>query len=88
LRSRITFPLPLPLPLPPLLGEGERPLEDMAVPAAVSAEAALAVEGALLLRAQSRTRKPIPGPPSGPAQSPRVRGHFGRCGRRETAATT
>jgi hypothetical protein len=52
--------------------EGEGPPEDMAVPTAVGMEAAAAMEGALLLRAWSRTRRPVPGPPSGPARSPRV----------------
>jgi hypothetical protein len=61
--------------------------EDMAVPSATGVEAAAAAEGALLLRARSRTRRPIPGPPSGPARSPRVRGHCGRCGRRGMTAT-
>jgi hypothetical protein len=67
--------------------EGEGPPEDMAVPTAAGVEAVAAAEGALLLRAWSRTRRPVPGPSSGPARSPRVRGRCGRCGRRGMAAT-
>jgi hypothetical protein len=40
-----------------------------------------------LLRARSRTRWPVPRPLSGLARSPRVRGRYGRCGRRGTTAT-
>jgi hypothetical protein len=47
--------------------EGEGPPEDMAVPAMAGMEAAAAAESALLLRARSRTRRPVPRPPSGPA---------------------
>jgi hypothetical protein len=80
-RSRCSCLSPSPCPFPCRRcwcwgQEGEGPLEDMAVPAAAG------VEGALLLRARSRTRRPVPGPPSGPARSPRVRGCCGRCGRR------
>jgi hypothetical protein len=39
---------------------------------AVGVEAAAAVEGALLMRAKSRMRRSVPGPPSCPARSPRV----------------
>jgi hypothetical protein len=42
--------------------EGEGPPEGMVVPAVVGAEAAAVMEGTLLLRAQSRTWRPIPGP--------------------------
>jgi hypothetical protein len=58
------------------------------VPAVVGMEAAAAVEGALHLRARSRTWRPVPGPPSGPARSPQVRDHCGWCGRRGTTVTT
>jgi hypothetical protein len=58
--------------------EGEGPPEDTTVHATVGAEAAATMKGALLLRA----RRPVPELPSGPAQSPRVRGHYERCGRR------
>jgi hypothetical protein len=44
----------------------------MAVLVVVGAEAATAAEGALLLRVQSRTRRPILVSPSGPARSPQV----------------
>jgi hypothetical protein len=40
------------------------------IPAVVGVEAATAMEGALHLRVRSRTWRPVPGPPSGPAQSP------------------
>jgi hypothetical protein len=66
----LPFPLSLPLPLLSLLGVG--PSGDTVVPAVVGAEAAAAEEGSLLLRAWSRTRRPITGPLSGPSQSPRV----------------
>jgi hypothetical protein len=52
--------------------EGEGPPEDMVVPTVAGVEAAAAAEGALLLRARSRTRRHVPGPPSGPARSPQV----------------
>jgi hypothetical protein len=68
-------------------GEGEGPPADTAVPTVVGAEAAAAAEGSLLIRARSRTRRPVHGAPSGPARSHRVRGHCGRCGRRGTTAT-
>jgi hypothetical protein len=71
----LTLPLPLPLPLSPLLGlgaGGKGPLEDFTVLAEVGVVAAVVVEGALLVWAQSRTRRPVPRPPSCPAQSPRV----------------
>jgi hypothetical protein len=89
----LAFPLSLALTLAfaAIVGlgqEGEGPPEDMAVPAATDVEAAAATEGALLLRARSRTRRPVPGPSSGPARSPRVRGHCRRCGRRGMAAIT
>jgi hypothetical protein len=67
--------------------EGEGPLEDMVVDVVVGTEAAAAMEGALLLRAQSRTWRPVPRPLSGPAQPPRVRGHCGWCGRRGMTTT-
>jgi hypothetical protein len=67
--------------------EGEGPPEDMVVPTTAGVEAAAVAEGALLLRARSRTRRPVPGPPSGPARSPRVQGRCGRCGRRGMTAT-
>jgi hypothetical protein len=93
-RSRCSCLFPSPCPFPCLCHrcwcwgqEGEGPPEDMVVPAAAGVEAAAATEGALLLRARSRTRRPIPGLPSGPARSPRVRGHCGRCGRRGMTAT-
>jgi hypothetical protein len=63
--------------------EGEEPSEDTTVPTVVGVEAAAAMEGALLLRA----RRPVPGPPSGSARSPRVQGRCGRCGRRGTIVT-
>jgi hypothetical protein len=44
--------------------------KDMTVPATVGTEVVAATDGALHLRVQSRTRRPIPGPPSGLAQSP------------------
>jgi hypothetical protein len=66
--------------------EGEEPSQDTSVPAVVGTEAVATAEGALHLRAWSKTQRPIPGPPSGPARSPRVRGCCGRCGRRETTA--
>jgi hypothetical protein len=47
--------------------EGEGPLQDMAVPAAVGAEAAATVEDALLLRARNRMRRPVHRPSSCPA---------------------
>jgi hypothetical protein len=67
--------------------EGEGPPGDTAVPAVVGAEAVAAVESTLHLRARSRTWRHVPGPPSGLARSPRVRGRCGRCGRRDTVAT-
>jgi hypothetical protein len=67
--------------------EGEGPPENMVVPAMVGAEAAAAAEGALHPRARSRTWRLVLGLPSGPARSPRVRGHCRWCGRRETTAT-
>jgi hypothetical protein len=42
----------------------------MALPATAGVETAAAAEGALLVRARSRTRWPIAGMLSGPAQSP------------------
>jgi hypothetical protein len=67
------FPLPLPLPLLSLLGLGaEGPPEDTTFAATVGAVAVAVVEGALLLRERSRTRRLVPGPLSGPAQSPRI----------------
>jgi hypothetical protein len=44
------------------------------VPVVMGAEAVVAVEGALHLRERSRIWRPVPGPLSGPARSPRVRG--------------
>jgi hypothetical protein len=52
--------------------EGEGAPDNMAVPTAVGTEAVAIVEGALHLRAQSRTQRPVLGPLSGPAQSPQV----------------
>jgi hypothetical protein len=49
--------------------EGEGPPGDMAVPAVVGAEAVAAAESTLHLRAQSRTWRHVPGPPSGLARS-------------------
>jgi hypothetical protein len=93
-RSRCSCLSPSPCPFPCLCRrcwcwgqEGEGPPEDMAVPTTVGVEAAAAEEGALLLRARSRTRRPVPGLPSCPARSPRVRGRCGRCGRRRMAVT-
>jgi hypothetical protein len=66
----LPFPFHLPLALPPLLGvgqEGEGLPEDMMVPAVVGVGAAAATEGALLLKAPSRMRRPVPGPPSCPS---------------------
>jgi hypothetical protein len=57
----------------------------MAVPAMVGAEVAAAMEGVVHLRAQSRTGRPVLGPPSGPARPPRVQGHCGWCGMAATA---
>jgi hypothetical protein len=76
----LAFPLPFPRALTLAFAavfwwwgqEGEEAPEDMMVPAAVVTEAAAVAEGALLLRAWSRTRMPVPGPPSCPALSPRV----------------
>jgi hypothetical protein len=65
----------------------EGSLEDIAVPTVVDAEAAVATEDALLLKARSRTWRPVPGLSSCP-RSPRVRDHCGRCGRRGMVATT
>jgi hypothetical protein len=59
----------------------------MMIPAVVGAEAVAVVEGALHLRARSRTRRPAPGPLSGPAQFPRVQGHCRWYGRRGTTTT-
>jgi hypothetical protein len=50
-------------------------------------EVAAAAEDTLLLRAWSRTWRPILGPPSYPAQSPQVQDHYGQCGRRGMATT-
>jgi hypothetical protein len=61
--------------------EGEGPSEKMTAPVVVGVEAAATTEGALHLRALSRTWRPIPGPSSGPTQFPRVLGHCGQCGR-------
>jgi hypothetical protein len=47
-----------------------------------------AAEGAVLIRVRSRTRRPVLGPLSGPARSPRVRGRRGWCGRRGRTMTT
>jgi hypothetical protein len=69
------FPFLLPLPLSPLLGLGQEREglpEDMVVPAMVDMEAAAIAEDALLLRARSRMQRPVPGPLSCSAQSPRV----------------
>jgi hypothetical protein len=71
----LAFPLPLALPLAfatvvGVWGRRGGPPEDTAVPTVVGAEAAAVAEGALHLRARSKTRRPIPGLPSGPAQSP------------------
>jgi hypothetical protein len=54
---------------------------------AVAAGVAAAAEDALLLRVWSRTRRPVPGPPSCPTQCPRVQGPCGWCGRRGMATT-
>jgi hypothetical protein len=89
----LAFPLPLTLTLAfvAIVGVGaggEGPPEDMAVPAATDVEAAAVTEGALLLRARSRTRRHVPGPSSGSARSPRVQGRCRRCGRRGMTAIT
>jgi hypothetical protein len=52
--------------------EGEGPSEDTTVPTAVAVGAAAVAKDALLLRARSRTWKPVPGPPSCLARSPQV----------------
>jgi hypothetical protein len=87
-------PCPCPCPYPCLYchywgwgQEGEGPPEDMTVPAVVGTEMSATAEGTLHLRTQSRTRKPVPVPLSGPARSPRVRGRCERCERRGTTAT-
>jgi hypothetical protein len=67
--------------------EGEGSSEDTVIPTVVGVEVATAMEGTLHLRVRSRTWRPVPGLPSGPAQSPRVRGHYGWCGRRGTVVT-
>jgi hypothetical protein len=70
------FPLPLALTLAfaVVVGvggqEGEGPPEDTVVPAVVGAKVVAEEEDALHLRARSRTRRPVPRPPSGPARSP------------------
>jgi hypothetical protein len=52
--------------------KGERPSEDMSVPAVVGVEKVDAAEDVLLLRVRSRTRRPVPRPSSCPARSPQV----------------
>jgi hypothetical protein len=86
----LAFPLPLPLAFTAVVGvgqKGEGLLEDTLVPAVVGTDAAAAAKGAFHLMVQSRMWRPVPWPPSGPAQSPRVRGCCEWCGTRGTAVT-
>jgi hypothetical protein len=59
----------------------------MTVPVVVGVEVAAAAEGALHLRERSRMWRPVLGPSSGPARSPRVCGRCRRCGRTGMTAT-
>jgi hypothetical protein len=76
-QSRYSCLSPSPCPYPCLCRrcwgwgqEGEGPPEGTVVPAVVGAKVVAEEEGALHLRARSRTRRPVPRPPSGPARSP------------------
>jgi hypothetical protein len=73
----VSLAFPLPLAFVVVVGVrgqrgrgGEGLPEDTMIPAAVVAGAATAAEDTLLMRAWSRTRRPVPGPLSCPTRSP------------------